>query len=84
MIKEKKKLERKEEREKMRPEVRPRQRLQFLSAVSYLLGWMAITTVFILLLYNYCIQNYFRIVKGKTRFPSLLTCFKKFTFTLTI
>ena len=68
----------------MRPEVRPRQRLQFLSAVSYLLGWMAITKVFVLLLYNDCIQNYFTIVKRKTRFPSISTCLKKLTFTLTI
>lgn len=40
--------------------------------------------VFILLLYNYCIQNYFTIVKRKTFFPSILTCFKKLLFTLTI
>ena len=75
---------RKEGREKMRPDVRPRQRLQFLSAVSSLLRWMAITKVFILFSYNYCIQNYFTIVKRKTHFPSILTCFKKVTFTLTI
>ena len=56
-------MERKGGREKMGPEVKPR--VQLLSAVSYLLSWMAATKVFILLLYNYRIQNYFTIVKRK-------------------